>query len=251
MCEAQETTTNFQKIDNFIAAISGADTLEGIFNVIRPEIESLGFERFAYWLVWPPEGPRIPLYINSYPPDWIKFYTDEHLSNDDVIMKYANLQTRPYSWSEAKNRFDLTKRQRLVFGLGSEAGLSSGATVPINGPGKARAVFSVANRQNEGDFALLFNEMRHALHLFATYAHEKILALELHKKKPNPSILTPREIETLTWTSRGKTRWEISKILGISEETTKFHIENCCAKLEAQNKTHAAAIALINGLISP
>lgn len=252
MCaDGNDLGASFRKIDEFIAHVDRAQTLDAVFDVIRPYVEDLGFERFAYWLLWPPEGPRKPLYVNSYPADWIDYYTDRHLAGEDVVMRYSSKVIRPYEWNEAKEKFKLTPKQILIFGEGAEAGLRAGATVPITGPGKARAVFSVSNNESDEKFIKLFHETRHALHLFATYAHEKIISIGLHTKKKEDAPLTPREIEVLTWTSRGKTKWEISQILNVGEETIKTHLENCCLKLEAQNKTHAAAIALINGLIIP
>jgi LuxR family quorum sensing-dependent transcriptional regulator len=167
------------------------------------------------------------------------------------VMRYAARHTRPYNWTEVKEKYELTPRQRIVFSEGAIAGLRAGATVPISGPGRAKAVFSVANDQPEVQFAKLFEETRHVIHLMATYAHEKIIDLGLDRSRVEDVFLTAREIEILTWTARGKTRWEISCILSISEETVKTHLEHVCQKLQAQNKTQATAIALINGLILP
>jgi DNA-binding CsgD family transcriptional regulator len=47
----------------------------------------------------------------------------------------------------------------------------------------------------------------------------------------------------------GKTNWEISLILNISERTVKFHIQNTMEKLQASSRAHAVAIALGEGLI--
>ncbi len=63
--------------------------------------------------------------------------------------------------------------------------------------------------------------------------------------------LTPRENEVLTLTAYGKTRSEIGHILEVSEETVKTHLEHACIKLCAVNKTHAATIAIVLGLIAP
>ena len=61
--------------------------------------------------------------------------------------------------------------------------------------------------------------------------------------------LTTREKECLSWTARGKTSWEISVILSISESTATFHLRNAAIKLKASNRTHAVAKALSSGLI--
>lgn len=62
--------------------------------------------------------------------------------------------------------------------------------------------------------------------------------------------LTERERECLVWIAQGKTSWEASVILGISESTTTFHLRNAVLKLKASNRTHAVAKALQSGIIN-
>lgn len=57
--------------------------------------------------------------------------------------------------------------------------------------------------------------------------------------------------EILTWVAQGKTYWEISRILGIQEDTIKKHMQRMCALLQVSNGTHAVVKAIINGLIVP
>lgn len=63
-----------------------------------------------------------------------------------------------------------------------------------------------------------------------------------------PSLST-REIECLRWVSIGKTAWETSRIVAISQRTVEFHLSNAVRKLEAKNKVHAAVIAVRAGII--
>jgi DNA-binding CsgD family transcriptional regulator len=62
--------------------------------------------------------------------------------------------------------------------------------------------------------------------------------------------LAPRELEVLTLTACGKTRPEISLLMSVSKETVKAYLERARTKLNAVNKTHAAAIAVLLGLVS-
>ena len=68
-------------------------------------------------------------------------------------------------------------------------------------------------------------------------------------RAPNLSFsdrrLTLRENEVLKWIMEGKSTWDISKILNISESTVKFHIANIMKKLSAVNRTHAIAISML------
>ena len=60
--------------------------------------------------------------------------------------------------------------------------------------------------------------------------------------------LTSREVECLLWTAHGKTAWEISVILKISEATVNYHLKNAMRKLGVHSKAHAVAKTLILGL---
>lgn len=61
--------------------------------------------------------------------------------------------------------------------------------------------------------------------------------------------LSNREREVLQWMCDGKSTWDISTILGISERTVKFHSANICKKLQANNRTHAIIKAISLGMV--
>lgn len=63
--------------------------------------------------------------------------------------------------------------------------------------------------------------------------------------------LTDREVETLTWVARGKSSSEIAEMLGISERTVNFHVENVMRKLDVVSRVQAAVVAVQSGWIKP
>ena len=56
--------------------------------------------------------------------------------------------------------------------------------------------------------------------------------------------LTPREAEVLFWISRGKSNNEIGIILGTKTRTICKHVEHIFNKLNVENRTSAAVVAL-------
>jgi LuxR family quorum-sensing system transcriptional regulator CciR len=69
---------------------------------------------------------------------------------------------------------------------------------------------------------------------------------------PDPAIqLSPRELECLLWSARGKTNWDMSMILGISEHTVDFHMRRAMAKLDARTRVAAVVRAVQLGFIVP
>jgi DNA-binding NarL/FixJ family response regulator len=61
--------------------------------------------------------------------------------------------------------------------------------------------------------------------------------------------LTPRELEVLGSISEGLHNSEIAERLFVTERTVKFHVSSILAKLGADNRTEAVAIAARRGLI--
>ena len=59
-----------------------------------------------------------------------------------------------------------------------------------------------------------------------------------------PLELTPREAEVLLWISRGKSNHEIGVILGAKTGTICKHVEHIFTKLNVENRTSAAVVAL-------
>ena len=56
--------------------------------------------------------------------------------------------------------------------------------------------------------------------------------------------LTPREAEVLFWISRGKSNHDIGVILGAKTGTICKHVEHIFGKLNVENRTAAAVVAL-------
>lgn len=85
--------------------------------------------------------------------------------------------------------------------------------------------------------------------LISAYLAEAVLRTEPHDNQE--LLLTPRELECLTWAAAGKTSGEISLIVGISERTVNFHMGNCLQKTNSINRQQAIAKCLFKGVIFP
>jgi DNA-binding NarL/FixJ family response regulator len=61
--------------------------------------------------------------------------------------------------------------------------------------------------------------------------------------------LTARELEVMTLLAKGLRNREIAAAIGRSEETVKVHVRNLLAKLGAEDRTQAVALALERGIV--
>ena len=67
--------------------------------------------------------------------------------------------------------------------------------------------------------------------------------------KDRMEVLTPREREILQLLADGMSNVDVAAKLFISQETVKSHVRHILAKLEADTRTQAVAIALREAMI--
>ncbi len=81
-------------------------------------------------------------------------------------------------------------------------------------------------------------------------SHEHLVKIMVQAVEPSADLLleklplTKREAEVLLWVSLGKTNWEIGQILKISPRTVNKHLEQVYKKMQVDNRTAAAALAI-------
>jgi LuxR family transcriptional regulator, activator of conjugal transfer of Ti plasmids len=236
-------------VDEFITSIDSTINTDEVFAYLQKYTERLGFESYAYEILYAPNKSINPIFATSYPKDWIEHYIENRYCRDDLISRFSMQQVTPFLWDDLFNKQPLTERQTKMLQESIVAGIKIGASVPIHGPGPIKGYLVVANSTDIMGFNNLFEDKRHELQIIASYAHEKIVEHLQNGSNLLGTKLTPREIEILTWTAIGKTSWEISEILNIAHSTVRKHIDNICHKLGVGNKTHAVAVGLINGFI--
>ena len=86
------------------------------------------------------------------------------------------------------------------------------------------------------------------LRILANYFHGHVLRMYGHDAERD-LLMTAKELDCLKWTAAGKTAWEASVILGISERTVRFHLNIAREKLNCATTTQAVAKAIVNNLI--
>ena len=67
---------------------------------------------------------------------------------------------------------------------------------------------------------------------------------------PPAETLTPREMDVLARLAEGLSNKAIADVLGISDQTVKFHVAAIIAKLGANNRTDAVRRSIRRGLVA-
>ena len=73
----------------------------------------------------------------------------------------------------------------------------------------------------------------------------------LYPRARDLPYLTDRQIDCLSWLARGKTIAETAQILDLSVHTIREHLREITNRLNANNTTHAVAIACELGIVKP
>ena len=100
-----------------------------------------------------------------------------------------------------------------------------------------------------GSFSKNIAENRHLLHLIGIYIHAHVRHRFQGIAIPGNPRLSPRELECLQWAARGKSSYDVAEIIGISQRTVVFHIENAKAKFKVRTVQQAIVEGVIQGII--
>jgi len=236
-----------------IDKVQKCENLEQVHQVCADFCLDLGFDFFHY-------GARIPVsfsnprfvFVSGYPDQWWDHYINNaYLYKDPTVLHCANRVT-PFFWNKPLELLANSSADENVIFEAREFGLRAGISIPVHGATGETAIFSVVSGKDSTKHLQLIDAQTPKLHMFSGYLHETINRVTESGKFTNPMLkLSQREKDCLSWSADGKTAWEISQILNISERTVVFHLRNATEKLGVSNKAHAIARAVLEGYISP
>jgi LuxR family quorum sensing-dependent transcriptional regulator len=214
-----------------------------VIQMFEAEIKACGFHAYIMAGLPSPGTSLTDLTVaNGWPPEWFEIYTRENFSVMDPVPRHGASTVQPFEWAEARYDKDSNPAAHLVMTRAADFRLMQGYCIPLHYD-DGGAVISMATEQPTIDPVA-----KSALQLIGVYAHNRIRSLARPQREKR-DLLTAREREVLRWVAGGKTSWEISVILRISERTVKFHLVEASRKLNAVNRTSAVAKALARGLI--
>lgn len=181
----------------------------------------------------------------SFPEEWLRTYLSKNYFHNDVLTRETLRICKPQHWSYLKPGSEIVPKdiKSLNMDIGAREAFSHG----LKPPGR---------RQNGSGFCFAGPSMRDdertAAVLEFLVPHLHLALSHIFRDKPpniNNPVLSAREMEVLNWLKQGKSSWDMSVILGISESTVNFHVYNIMRKLDALNRPQAVAVATRLGLI--
>ncbi|HAD03951.1 MAG: hypothetical protein A2091_12445 [Desulfuromonadales bacterium GWD2_61_12] len=239
--------------NELIESLSTADSVATLHDVACRICESCDLDNFLYATSVPVSfvAPKI-IFISGYPQPWRDHYNTLGYASIDPTVHHSLHSVTPLPWAEIVPQEGADPRIRSMMKESRDFGLVHGVTIPLHGSRGELAMLNFASSNSSPLQREKIEEHLPTLHLLTTYFHENVRrVLEVITLPATGGTLTTRESECLLWAAEGKTSWETSQILGISERTIIFHLQNAQEKLSACSRQHAVARAVATGLITP
>jgi LuxR family quorum-sensing system transcriptional regulator CciR len=233
-----------------IRIVDGVRNVDDMTAAMAVVAERLGFQHFALTHhVDVLAAGASAIRIHNYPARWADYYDRQALSVSDPVHRASHVTSVGFCWSRIPKMIPLTAEDRRVLALGCEQGIGDGFTVPAHVPGEARGSCSFAN-QAQRPMPKRMLPMAQLAGAFAFEAARRLWSVRGHLPTPPPPALTDRQRDCVLWAARGKTDWEIGRILGISEETAAKHLRLACARYDVSKRTSLVVRALFDGTIT-
>jgi DNA-binding CsgD family transcriptional regulator len=190
-------------------------------------------------------GIKVPYHtLNiNFPDEWVNLYVERKYHLDDPIFKKHFQDFAVQYWEDTYRRNSVPKEfLKLSTDFKLDKGYTHGAR-NLKGTRGSLISFSGSGLCKEVRTEVI-------IEMVVPHLHQAIEKVIQSQKVRNYKKLSTRETETLKWLVQGKTAWEISVIMGISERTVRYFIHSITEKLDAVSSIHAAAIGLDLGLVN-
>jgi DNA-binding CsgD family transcriptional regulator len=225
---------------NFIDGLSSASDASSFRDAMARAAAALDISCFAYLLI--SRRPRSnPTLITNYPVAWTDYYLHCHYERLDPVIIQALRDPEPFEWGGGVEPEGQSKLQRELIAEAATFGIRCGFTVPVHDNRGLIAAVTFAADERRPQFEKCINEHARVLQLMAMYFHAHARRRFAHDRLIGGVSLSPREYECLEWAARGKSAWEIGRIIGISRRTAAFHLDNAKAKLGVRSICQAVA----------
>jgi LuxR family transcriptional regulator, quorum-sensing system regulator LasR len=238
-------------LDSILSEFSGADqSPEAAIRIFSRLGKALGYDYAAADYLPSKLSDKKVISLSTYSERWESERAQLPMDQvvRDPVLQHLDTRVDPIIWDE---RDYVQSSLSPLYERFHSHGIGSGVALTIRGPSGDYVCVGFSNEARKQDAASEPTRQLGTLFVAASAMYNRLQASGLVKPTVDAKpLLTPREIECLKWARAGKTGWETSMILGISQATATFHLKNAITKLEASNKTHAVVCAVERGLIN-
>jgi LuxR family transcriptional regulator, quorum-sensing system regulator CciR len=239
----------FERIDAFVRDVGEARTDAELAALLAEISRDMGFAYFALTHhVDIRRAPRPAIRLANYPLEWVDYFDDNRLGPSDPVHRASQLTSVGFAWSRLPSLIDLTAKDHEVLALAGKRGIGDGFTIPAHVPGEANGSCSFATARGQ---TLCEDQlpMAQLVGAFAFEAARQVWRMRDPGQPPRPQ-LTDRQRDCVVWVARGKSDWEIARILDLSPETVAEYLKRARERYGVSKRTMLTVQALFDGAIS-
>lgn len=236
-------------VEDFIEAANKLPDRETLFDYYIQTLGQFGFDTAIYTFATDhlEAGEKAGhALLSNFPSDWLDHYFENGYESLDPVVELAHRTNDVFTWADIKQKMNILPQQARILNEAEESGLHSGIGIPLHGARGELAGIGLAGDDAYRDFSQL--ELAQ-VQIITQQFHQKYCAFGQSVSKELPKF-TLKERDVLQWMAAGKSAYDTSMIMGISQDTVKFHRKNIYQKLNANSLTYAIVKSLRLGLIS-
>jgi LuxR family quorum-sensing system transcriptional regulator CciR len=240
-------------LNAFIAASRTARTADDLRGIMEPVTREMGFDHYALFrqvqrFSW---RKKRAIAVSNYPRAWLERFFHQKFHAHDPVLAASYRRSVGFRFEEVKQIVAMTEPRQKVMEEFRSAGLVDGYCVPAHIPGETNGVCSFVVRQGRN---MPLGNLPMA-QLVGTFAYEAARSLlrkgeEIVRGPGERESLTQRQLECIVLVGRGKTDWEISRVLGISEDTVTEHLNDARRRCGVSRRAELPIHALYRGELS-
>lgn len=222
--------------------LQAANSIAELTGIFQEAIDGLGVFLVAE-INDPRNFPGDNLVFGTVDAKYLQEYWTSGRAFHDPFVRVSMYVNRPIRFKDAVANVVCSAEDQRTMKAHARAGMADGYAFPMKG------------RRNRFCNVSIHGTMPVQGLPAETVANLEILAMALYRRgtdlcplpptlhPPGSAILTKRERECLTWVAQGKTNWDIAELMGISERTVQYHVDNACKKLDVPGRLQAVVRA--------
>ncbi len=238
-------------IEYFIDKSNKISDKEILTDLYSEYIDIFGYNRLVYTFITDHKVAKQKAghgIVCQYPADWMQYYEENKYEKDDPVVIYAKRASGSFTWSQVISDPLTPKKHIKILEEAQDANLHDGVVIPLYGPRNEVAGLGLARKEQEGspdkNTLSLLSAITEQFHFCYCDLSSSTNVIDSNK------ILTPRQIEILQWLAIAKSSSEISIIIGVGENTVKYHIKEIYKRLETNTRITAVVKAIRLGIIT-
>ncbi len=237
----------FTRVEAFVRDIRGASEEAELIAALGEISRDLGFSYFALTHHVNLHNCVSAIRLHNYPDGWERWFEEQSLGATDPVHRASHVTSIGFAWSELGTLIRMTAEDQHVLDLARREGIGEGFTIPAHVPGEAHGSCSFATKTG----VALNVDALPLTQLVGAFAFEAARRMwRTRNAMVAPVHLTDRQRECVVWAARGKSDWEIAKILGVSHETVIQHLKQARERYGVGKRTPLAVHALFDGTIA-